>query len=411
MGLKTAHRLLKQCGSVARALSAARMEGMKIPATYQKDFEMAEKTFVYQRVFHRSSTNGQIRMVTLTPCAGHSDIDEEKCIGPIISESMVNAIALGDMDPITRKPILDLTRSPPRRSTSTPNRSSFYAAAAKPQSTKSGPPAGQKTLDTFFSHSQNVVSKIESSSSRLPLKAVTNTTLGRTEQSVTDCFPENVPEEQSKYFTTMTVQSSPNLEHEEIAHLATFTPTQSKRHLTRSMSTDSGEISSPASSAKKGTIDQLQSSPLLDDSPITSPTLTRPHKKSALEKADFSTIKYEFRREESDIEEDDGIDVGFLQQFAFQQTPVLQRRATTTSTTTTTTLKREKVNNLIRSASTSSNKKTKAQLQLHDEEEAENFFDAQTPSMTSMQRRTNSESSRTTTIGRVIPLKRAHTDH
>ncbi|PWN33803.1 PIN domain-like protein, partial [Meira miltonrushii] len=51
MGLKTANQMLRQYGSVARVLNVALTMGMQVPTNYREQFERAERTFVYQRVF------------------------------------------------------------------------------------------------------------------------------------------------------------------------------------------------------------------------------------------------------------------------------------------------------------------------------------------------------------------------
>lgn len=235
-------------------------------AGYQKDFERAEKTFVYQRVFHRSSTTGQTRMVTLTPITGQGGIEEEDCIGPMLPDALVEAVSRGEVDPITKLPIVDLNpSSPARRSNSTPSTisSSFYAAP-KPKWIRETKSAGQKTLDTFFARGQTAV--VADTAARPPLRTVTNVAaapLATGGQASTDVW-EKAPDEKSRYFASATMtanQSSPDLRLGESAHLATFTPTQVRRRLSRCSSTESGEISSPASCSRKRASDQLQSSP------------------------------------------------------------------------------------------------------------------------------------------------------
>ena len=52
IGLKTAHALLRKHRTVPNVLKAIRLEGKKsIPKGYQEMFDMAEKAFLYQRVY------------------------------------------------------------------------------------------------------------------------------------------------------------------------------------------------------------------------------------------------------------------------------------------------------------------------------------------------------------------------
>ena len=358
MGLKTAHRLLRQCGSVARALSAARMDGMKVPATYQHDFEKAEKTFVYQRVFHRSASSGNIRMVTLTPCNGQADIEDEDCIGPMLPDAVVGAIASGDVDPITRLPIVDLNPAPPQRSHSTPTQPSSFYAGVKPKLAREVPLGRQKTLDGFFARAQTFHDTEKAG--RKALGVVTNVTSSFAASSThrgvaTPKQDEMGGAEKSKYFACSPVEEC------NVAQLASFTPTNAKRRFSRCLSTDSGEISSPASSARKHSRNQLQSSPLVGEedadrsSPTTSPTISRPRKSVQDLALPLLVTHDETEEAESDIDEDDKgstLGLGFLHQFAYQQTPVPQQHLASVASR----------------GSNSSTKKRPAALLFHEEE-------------------------------------------
>ncbi|PWN38935.1 hypothetical protein IE81DRAFT_343651 [Ceraceosorus guamensis] len=111
MGLKTAHRLLRKCDTVAKALQAARMEGMRVPKDYQERFNTAERTFVFQRVFERNS-EGAVSLTTLNPLPGAEaeNIDKDPCIGHEVPREQCLSLANGDLDPITREAVVDLGR-------------------------------------------------------------------------------------------------------------------------------------------------------------------------------------------------------------------------------------------------------------------------------------------------------------
>lgn len=333
---------------------------------------MAEKTFVYQRVFHRSTTTGQPRMVTLTPCTSTPGVEEEECIGPLLPDDLIEGISRGEIDPITKEPIADLVpTSPPRlsRSNSMAATTKASKAAVKSGWIRETQSAGQKTLDTFFSKSRTIEQRSQSMTvnARKPLQPMTDNALlsGIISAEATSITAV----EKSKYFAASNniVESSPihtqsGFDH----HLASFTPTQSKRTLTRCLSTDSGEISSPASSAVKKTKEKLNSSPLIDDfdasSPNTSPTNIRPRKSE-------SPCK---ESPESGIEEEIGLqslEGSLLERFAFQSnqtTPLI-------STRTSALLKRP-AESVARGSSTSSGKRRlTALLHFHNEDDDDVF--------------------------------------
>lgn len=419
MGLKTAHKLLRQCGSVARALSAARMEGMKVPPSYQKEFEMAEKTFVYQRVFHRSTTTGQVRMVTLTPCEGQTGVESQDCIGPLLPDHLLDSIARGDVDPITKKSLVE-NESSIQIGISRSKSSSFYAVS-KPKWIRETQSAGQKTLDTFFSRNNHNANEQASSSSSLsnhpmrkPLGNVTNTVSA---SLIEEAVASQAPLEKSKYFAASPMlASSPVFDQQaQFDDLASFTPTQRKGSLTRRLSTDSGEISSPASSSIKRTRERLLSSPFIDvaddtPSPNTSPTLIRPRKK--IVEGSKSPIS-----QESDIEEDNisssNVNNSLLAQFAYQYTP--------TATQGNNTLKRQ-VSNIAPGTSSSSSSKKRLTALLQFQNEEEDVFNEIHEQTTPLVRRTHSDSSsraipysssnnNNTSISRPYSLKRVQTSN
>lgn len=99
--LKKAYTLMKQHGSFTKILRAIRMEGkVRVPPTYEAEFERAILTFRHQRVFDPATK----KLVPLTPIpAEHLAQDPAmKFLGPIIPHEDAQAIAEGDMDPITR---------------------------------------------------------------------------------------------------------------------------------------------------------------------------------------------------------------------------------------------------------------------------------------------------------------------
>ncbi|KAK4047726.1 hypothetical protein OIV83_005234 [Microbotryomycetes sp. JL201] len=103
MGLKTAHRLMKRYKTGDKVVQFVRLEGqLKVPRSYPADFKRAELTFLHQYVFDPV----QHRMVHLNPPPAGVNLD---FLGQPIDPSMAAALASGNLNPLTRKPIIELT--------------------------------------------------------------------------------------------------------------------------------------------------------------------------------------------------------------------------------------------------------------------------------------------------------------
>ncbi|TMW66390.1 hypothetical protein Poli38472_004155 [Pythium oligandrum] len=101
IGLKKAYSLLKQHGSVSKMIRAVRLEGKtRVTSTYEAEFERAFLTFRHQRVYDPRTK----KIVPLTPIP--SELLEKDAamefLGPDLSDDIAQAIAEGDMDPITK---------------------------------------------------------------------------------------------------------------------------------------------------------------------------------------------------------------------------------------------------------------------------------------------------------------------
>lgn len=108
MGLKTAHRLLRKYKTVDRLLRGAQLEGkFKIPAGYMDAFEQAEKTFKYQWVYCPKLQ----RMVNLTEPASEEEIAGLTYIGTYVESEMARKLAAGELNPMTKQPIV-ITKAP-----------------------------------------------------------------------------------------------------------------------------------------------------------------------------------------------------------------------------------------------------------------------------------------------------------
>ncbi|KAN0065259.1 hypothetical protein ACQY0O_001756 [Thecaphora frezii] len=105
MGLKNAHRLLRRYKTVEKVLQAVRLGGkMRVPHDYAREFRKAELTFVHQRVWDPQ----QRCMATLTPLPDGTLDEMVPFIGAPIDDELARRIAEGDVDPVTRLPMVDL---------------------------------------------------------------------------------------------------------------------------------------------------------------------------------------------------------------------------------------------------------------------------------------------------------------
>ncbi|EJU02298.1 PIN domain-like protein, partial [Dacryopinax primogenitus] len=108
MGLKTAHRLLRQWKTVDRVLQHVRREGkMKVPKRYQQDFEMAELAFVFQRVYCPLAQ----KLVHLRerPWEVAWNDAKEAYVGADLDPGIAQRIASGELCPISHQPIKDIS--------------------------------------------------------------------------------------------------------------------------------------------------------------------------------------------------------------------------------------------------------------------------------------------------------------
>ncbi|OQD82000.1 hypothetical protein PENANT_c024G00442 [Penicillium antarcticum] len=102
MGLKTAYRVIRKHKTVEKALRMLQFEGQfRVPADYQANFNQAELTFLYQRVFcHKAE-----KLVTLTLPEEGTNLDELPYIGGDMEPEIAVGVSRGDLDPTTKEPI------------------------------------------------------------------------------------------------------------------------------------------------------------------------------------------------------------------------------------------------------------------------------------------------------------------
>lgn len=138
MGLKTAHRMLRKYKTVDKVVRFAQLEGkLKIPPGYLEMFEQAEKTFLYQWVF---CPEARI-MVNLTEPETPDVIAGIDYIGHYAEPELARRLAAGDLDPMTKKPIVVAAPIP---------NTSYYKRTPLLQRSKTMDTGKNTKIDSFF---------------------------------------------------------------------------------------------------------------------------------------------------------------------------------------------------------------------------------------------------------------------
>jgi exonuclease-1 len=111
IGLKTAYRLIRKHKTPERIVKMLRFDGKhQIPDTYLDDFKQAELTFLHQRVYCPKKQD----IVLLTEPGPSVNVDDMLFIGAPVETELARAVAVGDINPITRDRIV-VPRSPGKR--------------------------------------------------------------------------------------------------------------------------------------------------------------------------------------------------------------------------------------------------------------------------------------------------------
>lgn len=122
MGLKTAHRALRQSKTPERVVRMHQLNGNMVSENYLTQFYQAELTFLHHWVFCPIKQE----LVHLTDLDGTRTAEEMPFIGARVEPEMARAIANGDVHPITKAPIVIAPLTPSKRRFS-------QSSAAKPK--------------------------------------------------------------------------------------------------------------------------------------------------------------------------------------------------------------------------------------------------------------------------------------
>ncbi|TWU78216.1 Rad2 nuclease [Metarhizium rileyi] len=115
VGLKTAHRMLRKSKTPERVVRLLQFEGKRISENYLTRFYQAELTFLHQWVFCPEKKE----LVHLTELDSNRTAEEMPFIGAHVEPELARAIAKGDVNPITKTPIVIATTPSKRRHSQT----------------------------------------------------------------------------------------------------------------------------------------------------------------------------------------------------------------------------------------------------------------------------------------------------
>ena len=113
MGLKTAYRMIRKCKTPERVIRMLQFEGkFRVPENYLAAFKQAELTFLHQRVYCPDKQE----IVFLTEPDPSMDVESMPYIGAHVDAELARAVAVGDVNPISKQPIV-LPGMPEKRQT------------------------------------------------------------------------------------------------------------------------------------------------------------------------------------------------------------------------------------------------------------------------------------------------------
>ncbi|KAK1585174.1 uncharacterized protein LY79DRAFT_276631 [Colletotrichum navitas] len=152
MGLKTAYRMMRKYKTPERLVRMIQFEGKhRVSENYMSRFAQAELTFLHQRVYCPKKK----QLVCLTEPEEGKGVEDMPFIGGYVEPDLATAIAVGDVNPITKETIIPAPM--PGSKTDAKRRHSQSAeaiAAASSASTRTRAPI--KPIDSYFKGHQRI---------------------------------------------------------------------------------------------------------------------------------------------------------------------------------------------------------------------------------------------------------------
>lgn len=154
MGLKTAYRYVRKYKTIERILQMLAFDGQyHVPIGYLEKFHKAELTFLHQRVFCPEKND----VVMMTELASEAQPDDFSFIGAEVQQDVAVGVAEGNLDPMTKQPILvknAITNAP-----KTPWGNSRRSTFDTPSTAKAG-----KSIDSFFKTKRTPLAELDPNS-------------------------------------------------------------------------------------------------------------------------------------------------------------------------------------------------------------------------------------------------------
>ncbi|BGO91324.1 hypothetical protein NBRC10512_007063 [Rhodotorula toruloides] len=152
LGLKTAYNLLRKYKKPEKVIQFVRLEGqLDVPRNYLDEFRRAELTFLHQHVFDPRTR----KPTHLHPLPPDKTCDDLPFIGPLLDEDFARGLAAGEIDPISKEPMVDLCPDsfPLNKDTSlaTPKGKAGFAPSSSKSKNAITPAQGSASLLSFFS--------------------------------------------------------------------------------------------------------------------------------------------------------------------------------------------------------------------------------------------------------------------
>ncbi|GAB4818724.1 hypothetical protein N2152v2_005770 [Parachlorella kessleri] len=113
VGIKKAHQQIRQRKSFVKVIKNLRFSGTPVPQDYERRVQRAIWTFNHQRIYcpqrrmlvHlRDVSGGKLGHGALVPAAAELADGEDDFLGPLLADDVAQAIATGQLDPITKLP-------------------------------------------------------------------------------------------------------------------------------------------------------------------------------------------------------------------------------------------------------------------------------------------------------------------
>ncbi|KAH6670944.1 exodeoxyribonuclease [Plectosphaerella plurivora] len=148
MGLKTAYRMIRKHKTPERLIRMIQFEGKhRVPEDYMADFTKAELTFLHQRVYCPSKKE----LVFLTEPAEGQGVEDMPFIGAHVDAKLATAIAVGDVNPITKLAIIPAPMPDAKRRHS---QSASRLATVSPATRR--PDVPTKPIDSYFKGNRRI---------------------------------------------------------------------------------------------------------------------------------------------------------------------------------------------------------------------------------------------------------------